>query len=61
MLDPKDVMMNLEEEACVSFEEEYGREPNKEELAKIQQDAFDGIGDYYAGVGDFIRDMAKEK
>lgn len=59
MLDPKDVMMQLEEEAVMAFEDEHGREPNSIELQRIQTQSYEGIGDYYADIGDHARDVAK--
>ena len=59
MLDPKEVMMQLQEEAYAEFEETHGRAPTAREEAKIDDAAYDGIGDYYADIGDRARDMAK--
>lgn len=59
MLGPKEVHMQLVDEACVEFEEKHGRPPMKHEEDKIADDAFDGIGDYYADIADFARDVAK--
>lgn len=59
ILDPKEVMMQLEDEALAEFEEAHGREPTARESAKITDDAYNGIGDYYADIGDRLKDQAK--
>ena len=60
-MDPKEVMMMLEERYHEEFQDEHDREPNKEEEEIITQRAFDNIGDYYADLADFARDKHKER
>ena len=60
MMDPKEVMMHLEDEMCVEFEEIHGREPTPTEASKIAELAYSGIGEYYADLGDRARDRAKD-
>jgi len=57
--DPKDVMMHLEDEALAEFDEIHGRPPTAKEEARIADQAFNGIGEHYAGLADRARDMAK--
>lgn len=59
MLDPKEVMMQLEDEALAAFDELHGRPPTAQEEVKIAEAAYNGIGDYYADIGDRARDIAK--
>ena len=59
-MDPKEVMMMLEERYHEEFQDEHDREPTPEEEEVIVQRAFDNIGDYYADIADFAKDQHKE-
>jgi len=61
MLGPKEVMMQLEDEALAQFDEKHGREPNKSEMSKIEDQAYQGIGEHYASMIDLARDIAKDR
>jgi hypothetical protein len=60
MLGPKEVMMLLEDEAIAEFDEKHDRPPTAEEEVIIATNAFNGIGNYYAELGDLIRSQEKE-
>lgn len=60
-MDPKEVMMMLEERYNEEFQDEHDREPDKKEEEIIIQRAFDNIGDYYADLADSLRDQHKDR
>ena len=60
-MDPKEVMMMLEERYHEEFYEAFEREPTKAEEEEITQRAFDNIGDYYADMADSLRNQHKDR
>lgn len=60
-MEPKEVIMMLEERYHEEFQDEHDREPTKTEEEEITQRAYDNIGDYYADLADSLRSQHEDK
>ncbi len=60
MIGPKELHMEMVDEACAEFEDQHRRPPTREEEDEIADRCYAGLHDRYIDMANFAKDKTEE-